>query len=110
LSTFKHQVVAPLSPSFVHVSPQKEKVVVSMEGKQCYNPKLKNGIKSQKSRFKVVHDMMTKKWIFVKAEKQLDDLTFKPFTVCNIEDIKKLSEVALFMEATQEARISIREE
>jgi hypothetical protein len=43
--------------------------------------------------------MLTKKWIFVKAEKQLDDLTLKPFTVCNIEDIKKLSEVALFMEA-----------
>jgi hypothetical protein len=78
---------------------RRKKVVVSMEGKQCYNPKLNNGIKSQKSRFKVVHDMLTKKWIFVKAHKQLDDLTLKPFTVFNLEDIKKLSEVALFMEA-----------
>jgi hypothetical protein len=62
-------VVAPLSSSFGHVSPEKEKVVVGIEGKPCYNPKLKNGIKSQKSRFKVVHDMLTKKWIFVKAQK-----------------------------------------
>jgi hypothetical protein len=99
LSTFKHQEVAPLSSSFVHVSSEKKKVVVSMLGKHCYNPKLKNGIKSQKSRFKLVHDMLIKKWIFVKAQKQLDDLTIKPFNVCNLEDIKKVSEVALFMEA-----------
>jgi hypothetical protein len=70
LSTFKHQAIAPLSSSFMHVSPEKEKVVVSMECKQWYNPKLKkNGIKSQKSRFKVVRDMLVKKWIFVKAQK-----------------------------------------
>jgi hypothetical protein len=43
--------------------------------------------------------MLIKKWIFVKAQKQLDDLTIKPFNVCNLEDIKKVSEVALFMEA-----------
>jgi hypothetical protein len=43
--------------------------------------------------------MLTKKWIFIKTQKQLDDLTLKPFTVCNLEDIKKLSEVDLFMEA-----------
>jgi hypothetical protein len=101
LNTFKHQEVAsaPLSSFFVHASPEKGKVVMSMEDKQCCSPKLKSRIKFRKSGFKVVRDLLAKKWIFVKTQKQLDDLTPKPLTVCKIEDIKKFSEVALFMEA-----------
>jgi hypothetical protein len=60
-----------------------KKVVVNTEGKQCCSLNLKNRIKSKKSSFKVIRDMLTKKWIFVKSQKQLDDFTLKPFIVCN---------------------------
>jgi hypothetical protein len=92
-------VVGPLSSSFVPASTEEEKVAVNIEGKQCCSSNLKNRIKSQKSGFKVVRDMLAKKWIFVKAHKQLEDFTLKSFSAGKLQDIKILSEMTLFMEA-----------
>lgn len=44
--------------------------------------------------------MLTKIWIFIKKKiRKLDDLTLKHFSACNLEAIKKLTQVAMFMEA-----------
>jgi hypothetical protein len=43
--------------------------------------------------------MLTRKWIFIKADKQLDDSTSKSFSTSNFKDFMKLTEVAMFMEA-----------
>jgi hypothetical protein len=69
---------------------------VSIEGSQC-NRRLK--CKSQKPAFKVVWDMMTEKWIFVKKYMQLGgwslqrflDTYKKSLSASNIEAIQNLS-------------------
>jgi hypothetical protein len=43
--------------------------------------------------------MLTKKWIFTRRDKQLDDLRLKPIRASSFEAIKKLSEMVMFMEA-----------
>jgi hypothetical protein len=68
LSSFKHDVIAPLSPSILcNTSSEKEAVVVSKKGNQRCNQKLL----SQRPNIKVVQDLLTKKWIIIKANKQL---------------------------------------
>lgn len=70
LSNFKQSMVAPLSPHSRHdTSSEKETVVVHPEGK--------SKTKSRKPVFKikVVRDMLTKKWIVVKRDKQLSVLS-----------------------------------
>jgi hypothetical protein len=94
-------MLTSLSCSTQHTSLEKDTIVVSIEGTKCCSQKLKNQIKSQKLVIKVVRDMLMKKWIFFKKYKQLNDLSLKPLSVSNFEAIKKLYEVAMFMEVIQ---------
>jgi hypothetical protein len=48
---------------------------------------------------KVVHDMLTKKWIFIRKDKQLEDPALKSFRASIFEAFKNLSEMAMFIEA-----------
>jgi hypothetical protein len=74
--------------------------------------KLKIQIKSQKPVFKVVQNMLTKKWTFIKKDKQHGDLTLrqfldtykKPLGASCIDAIKNLSKVAMVMEAIRKGR------
>jgi hypothetical protein len=68
LSSFKQNARAHLSPSILYnTSSKKEAVVVSKVGNQCCNKKLL----SRKPEIKVVQDLLTKKWISIKANKEL---------------------------------------
>jgi hypothetical protein len=49
-------------------------VCMHPEDNQSHIRKQKIRIKSQKSDFKVIRDMLTKKWIFVKKNQQLGSL------------------------------------
>jgi hypothetical protein len=62
-----HRVAQVPSP------PPKDSTVV-MEDPHSYNRQRKLKIKSRKSDFKLVQDMLTKKWIIVKNDRQLRDL------------------------------------
>jgi hypothetical protein len=90
-------VVAPLSSSNLRTSFGKEIVSVSMGSNQRHSQKSKFKIKTQKPVVKVTRDMLTKKWIFIKRDKQLDDSTLKPIHASKFEVVKK-SEMAMFME------------
>jgi hypothetical protein len=99
LGIFNQNVVAPLSSSNLHTSVGKEVVSVSMRGNHRRSRKSKFKIKTQKPVVKVTRDMLTKKWIFTRRDKQLVDSPLKPIRSSSFEAIKKLSEVAMFMEA-----------
>jgi hypothetical protein len=99
LSIFKQNVVAPLSSSNLHTSVRKEVVSVSMRGNHRRSRKSKFKIKTQKPVVKVTRDMLKKKWIFTRRDKPLVDSPLKPIRSSSFEAIKKLSEVAMFMEA-----------
>jgi hypothetical protein len=73
LSNFKQNMVTPLSCSNLHTSCRKKIVSVSSEGNQCRSQISKFKIRIQKPIVKVVHDMLTKKWIFIRKDKQLED-------------------------------------
>jgi hypothetical protein len=72
LSNFKQSMIGHLSPS-THQNKSLEKKIVGMhpEGNQSHSRQQKIKIKSRKSDFKVIRDMLTKKWIFVKNNQQL---------------------------------------
>jgi predicted house-cleaning noncanonical NTP pyrophosphatase (MazG superfamily) len=100
----KHDVVAPLSPSILcNTSSMKEVVIVSKTGNQQCNKKLL----SQRPNIKVVRDLLTKKWIIIKANKQLcvsnlkqyRDTNAKLLSASNFKAFKHLSEVAMFLES-----------
>jgi hypothetical protein len=65
-----------------------------------------------KPGIKVVQDMLTKRWIIIKKDKHLGDLTFKQFlNTCRkpssartIEAIKTLSEAAMIMVAMRKLK------
>lgn len=123
LSNFKQNVVLPLCPSFLqNNSSKKEAIVGSPEGNQCCIQKPKFKLKSQKPSkvvrnpdIKVVRDLLTKKWIFIRRDKKLGDLKLlsalkqlgdmklscilKQLGGSRSEAFKKLSEVVVFMEA-----------
>jgi hypothetical protein len=76
LSSFKQNGIAPLSPSILYnTSSEKEAIVVSKIGNQQCNKKLL----FQKPNIKVVRDMLTKKWIIIKANKQLGVSNLKQY-------------------------------
>jgi biopolymer transport protein ExbD len=70
LGNFKQMVAVPLSPR-KNSSSEKKSIVVCLRGSRSFilNRKIKN--KSHAPTFKVVHDMLMKKWIFIKKDKQL---------------------------------------
>jgi hypothetical protein len=76
LSDFKQQAVAPSSPQTQHHNP-----VVKVSDVKCpvdtqsLSHHQKTKLKCQKPVVKVVRDMLTKKWIFVKKNKQLRALS-----------------------------------
>jgi hypothetical protein len=72
LGKFKQMVAAPLSPR-QNSSFEKKSIVLCPQGSQSFslNRKIKN--KSQARAFKVVCDMLMKKWVFIKRDKQLSD-------------------------------------
>jgi hypothetical protein len=75
LRTFKLSPVSPLSPSNRHGSYlNNEAIVVLPKGTQSCYPRRKVKFKSRKPGFKVVHDLLTKKWIVVKKDRQLSNL------------------------------------
>ncbi|TVU09810.1 hypothetical protein EJB05_43306, partial [Eragrostis curvula] len=74
LCNFKQVEVAPLSPrsrSRQNASHEKDPNMVYTEGTKSFSHHRKAKIKSRKCVFKVRRDLLTKKWIFVKKEKQL---------------------------------------
>jgi hypothetical protein len=104
LSSFKHDVVAPLSPSFLcNTSSKKEAVVVRKKGNQRCNQKLL----SRRPNIKVVWDLLTKKWIIIKANKQLGvsnlkqyrDTKAKLLSARKFKAFKQLTEVAMFLKS-----------
>jgi hypothetical protein len=84
LSDLKENVVVPLSSSNLCASFETETV----DNQQC-SKKLKCKIKSHKPVIKVVRDMLTRKWVFIKKDKLMDDSAFKPLSTSNFVDIKK---------------------
>jgi hypothetical protein len=98
LSNLKQNAVTPPSSSNLRTSFEKETVAAIMGDNQRCSKKLKHKIKSHKPAIKVVRDMLTRKWIFIKKDKQLDDSTSKSFSTSNFKAFKKLIEVAMFME------------
>jgi hypothetical protein len=73
-----------------------------MEGNQHRSRLSKFKIKNQKPVFKMVSDMLTEKWIFIRKDKQLEDSTLKSFHASIFEAFKKLSERAKAMRETIE--------
>jgi hypothetical protein len=64
--SLKQNVISHLSPSILYnTSFEKEAIVVSKMVNQCCNKKLL----SQKPDIKVVQDLLTNKWIIIKANK-----------------------------------------
>jgi hypothetical protein len=75
LRNLKLSMVPHLSLSSRHESPSNnEAIVVHLNGNQSYDRQQKVKIKSRKSGFKVVHNMLTRKWDVVKKDRQLSDL------------------------------------
>jgi hypothetical protein len=75
LRNLKLSMVPHLSLSSRHESPSNnEAIVVHLNGNQSYDRQKKVKIKSRKSGFKVVHNMLTRKWDVVKKDRQLSDL------------------------------------
>jgi hypothetical protein len=107
LSNFKQSIVAPLSSTNLHTSSRKQIVFVSTRSNQRHNQKSKFKIKTQKLVIKVTCDMLTKKWIFIRRDKLLDDCALKPFHASRFEVVKKLYEMAMFMEALRKLSESI---
>jgi predicted house-cleaning noncanonical NTP pyrophosphatase (MazG superfamily) len=106
LSNFKHDVVAPLSPTILcNTLAEKEAIVVSKKGNQWCNQK--NFLRGQTS--KVVRDLLTKKWIIIKANKQLGvsnlkqyrDTNAKLLSASNFKAFKQLAEMSMFLESIQ---------
>jgi hypothetical protein len=75
MSNFKLSMVPPLPPSSRHESLLNNKaIVVHLKGNQSYYQQRKVKMKSRKPNFKVIWDMLTKKWIVFKKNLQLCDL------------------------------------
>jgi hypothetical protein len=89
-----------VSLHFIQYVIKKEAVVVSKTGNQCCNKKLL----SRKPDIKVIRDLLTKKWIRIKANKQLGVSNLKQYqhsytkllSASNIKAFKQLIEVAMF--------------
>jgi hypothetical protein len=74
LSKFKLSKVPPLSPSSCHESSSNfEAIVVYPKENQSYYQQRKVKSKSRKSSFKVVQDLLIKKWIVIKKDPQVYD-------------------------------------
>jgi hypothetical protein len=75
LRDFKQLTVAPSSPHSQQFTSSVEKSLVEHLGvAQNFNHHQKIKVKARKSIVKVVRDMLTKKWIFVKRDKKLSTL------------------------------------
>jgi hypothetical protein len=75
LRNFKLSLVSPLSPSNHHESSSNnEAIVLHLKGTHSCYPWRKVKLKSRKTCFKVVQDLLTKKWIVVTKDRQLSDL------------------------------------
>jgi hypothetical protein len=93
LRNLKLSMVPHLSLSNRHESPSNnETIVVYLNGNQSYRRQKKVKIKSRKSGFKVVRNMLTRKWIVVKNDRQLSDLMV---VTTLFEDIGDVSLVVL---------------
>lgn len=83
------------------------------KGNQRRNSKLKLKLKTQRPAFKVVRDMLTRKWVIVKEDMQLCDWTLRRFLdTCNkllstndIADMKNLMEGIWKLTHTQPHKI-----
>ncbi|TVU26119.1 hypothetical protein EJB05_28653, partial [Eragrostis curvula] len=117
LSSLKHGEMVHVPPSTMeNKSSFKEATVVTPEDNQHCNQKLKFKIESQKPSFRMVRDMLTKKWIFVKEVQQLGDWTLqrflrackKPTRASRFETIRNRVKRAMLMKAikklTQESQ------
>jgi hypothetical protein len=113
LNNFKHKVVHPQSlPTLQNTASERKVTVESKKDAQRYNMKMKHKIKLHKPCIKVVQDMLIKRWIFIKKDKQPGNLTFKqilntrrkPSRVRSIETVKELSNVAMHMIATKKIK------
>jgi hypothetical protein len=77
-------MIAPLSPHTQQFTPSVKKSIVEHPmDTLSFHHQQRTKIKSQKPVVKVVHDILTKKWFFIKRDKQLS----------------ALAEVARFLEA-----------
>jgi hypothetical protein len=69
LSDYKQLVVAPFSPPAQQIySTVKESNVKHLVSSQSFSCHQRNKIKCQKPAIKVVRDLLTKKWIFMKRK------------------------------------------
>jgi hypothetical protein len=74
LGKFKLSKVPPLSSSSCHESSSNfEAIVVYPKENQSYYQQRKVKSKSRKSSFKVVQDLLIKKWIIIKKDPQVND-------------------------------------
>jgi hypothetical protein len=77
LRSFKLSMVPPLSPSTLSChesSSNNETIVLHPKEIQSFYPRRNVKFKSMKPGFKLVRDLLTKKWIVVKKDQHLHDL------------------------------------
>jgi hypothetical protein len=84
----KLSLLSPLSPISHRESLLNNEVLVAHpKGKQSCDRRRKPKIKSSKPSFKLVRDILTKKWIIIKKDQQLRDFDEWDFTCGGVRDV-----------------------